>query len=189
MTLINEAIPTSYWEQLSDPPTQHFEVLEGKIIVNPAPRPIHQGVARELANALSAAVPSDYRVVCDVEWRTGGEGQVTNALRPDICVAHVDQLRRTVALAQPPLLAVEIISPSNSGTEWEHKLETYACEGLENLVLVEINHNETTCTVNWYRAEGEPLRWTLVARKAGKDPLAVKKPFPFRVIPNDLLPW
>jgi hypothetical protein len=78
------AIPTSYWEQLADPPSQRFEVLEGRIIVSAVPRPIHRGLVHRLANFLVEVCPPDYRAVCDIEWRTGTPDQVTNALRPDV---------------------------------------------------------------------------------------------------------
>jgi Uma2 family endonuclease len=175
------------WEQLSDPPGEHCEVVDGRVTMNAAPKPVHQGVIRLFVNALNASCPSSLHAEGDIEWRVVVSDTVTQALRPDVLVTRIDEFRSTAAVVTTPTFVAEVLSPSNRRVDFDTKLSVYVRNGLEYLALVDRNQDETHVGIRWLRAEGGG--WVEMAAAAGTVPLVVEEPFGFRVVPNDLLPW
>lgn len=89
---------------------RRYELLDGSLLVSPAPGVWHQEAALELAIKLRAACPPELHVViAPFEWRRDRG----TALQPDILVARPDDLLAVPEfLARPPELAVEVLSPS-----------------------------------------------------------------------------
>lgn|SRR5512144_57545 len=175
------------WERMEDPPSGRLEVLDGKVIVSAAPRLIHQIVVQALAAEFDRQCPPGLKAVFDVEWRKLRGQQVEQAPRPDIVVLRLSEVRGAAALTNPPVLAVEVLSPSNRPAELDRKRSLYLEEGLRHYAEITIEDDESRVTLDWYRAG--PSDWELAATAAGEDELVVAEPFPFRVVPNRLLPW
>lgn len=102
-----------------------YELLDGLLVVSPAPVAWHQEAVFVLAMLLRAACPRSLHVLLSpFEWRPTS----TTALQPDVLVAHrtdllaVDGLRHLIA---PPVLAVEVLSPSTRRMDRYTKLAVY----------------------------------------------------------------
>ncbi len=84
-----------------------YELIDGVLIVSPAPATMHQLVMFRLARELDDASPDGLYVV-------PGPGMMVNIdteLIPDIVVVQQEDLRGRM-LTGPPALAVEVQSPS-----------------------------------------------------------------------------
>lgn len=158
MSTVVQSLRASEWERLFDPPGQRFELVNGNVVVNPAPRPIHQGIARRLANAFDRWCPAGEQAECDIEWRVpAGPGAITQALRPDVVVTRTEELRGVSAISAAPTLAVEVLSPSNLRADFYDKLAAYLANGLTCLVTVEVDDTESTVTIGWHEVLEGPL--------------------------------
>jgi hypothetical protein len=86
-----------------------YELLDGALIVSPAPGLPHQRVAVTLCHALELACPDDLIVFPNVSMRIGAR----SALEPDAVVARQSDVGG-VRLTKPPLLVAEIVSPDSA---------------------------------------------------------------------------
>lgn len=177
------------WDALRDPPGGRLELIEGETVLSASPRPAHQVVARSLADRLDEQCPPDLMAVMDIEWRRLAEQGhfITSALRPDVTVTRRSELRGKPAITAAPILAVEVRSPSNTRPTMARKREVYLRNGLGCYVEVGIDAAEAEVSISWWLAAGG--RWERAAEAIGDEELAVAAPFPFRVVPNGLLPW
>jgi Uma2 family endonuclease len=175
------------WEQLSDPPGEHFEVVDGRVTTNAAPKPVHQGVIRLFVNALNASCPPGLHAEGDIEWRVVVSETVTQALRPDVLVTRIAELKGATAVMATPTLVAEVLSPANRRPDFDAKLTVYLRHGVGYLVLVDVNQDETTVGIRWLRPKDG--RWAEIAAAAGTNTLVVDEPFHFELVPNNLLPW
>jgi Uma2 family endonuclease len=94
-------------DALPDDGRRH-ELLDGALIVTPAPGDRHQNAVVELIFALRSACPPDMRVRTAPFDVTLADDTV---LQPDVLVARRTDLG-PAGLAAAPLLAVEVLSPS-----------------------------------------------------------------------------
>src|SRR5450759_1705478 len=85
-----------------------YELIDGMLIVSPAPNLGHQRVAVVLASLLEQACPEHLVVFADVGVRIAEN----TALEPDVVVAHVADAAG-VRLVRPPLLVAEVLSPDS----------------------------------------------------------------------------
>jgi Uma2 family endonuclease len=162
-----------------------YEVLDGVLVVSPAPRPVHQrGVARLLI-ALDAAAPVDVEVLpAPLAVRPQGhlplEEQLTE-LQPDIVVAReADYGERD--LPTSPLLAVEVLSPSTRLFDVNLKRAAYERMGAPSYWLLD----PATETLTAFELDADG-RYQPVAKAQGEEEFAVARPFPFRTRPAGLL--
>lgn len=91
-----------------------YELIDGTLIVSPAPRRIHQYTVGELFVLLRAAAPSsEFDVLMAPFDVVLAEDTV---LEPDVLVArYADMTEKDLPVA--PLLAVEVLSPSTRRTD------------------------------------------------------------------------
>jgi Uma2 family endonuclease len=177
------------WETLRDPPGRRLELRNGDVVVNAAPRPVHQDVARYLANRLEEACPAGLKAVTDIEWRNlvADGAVIVNSQRPDVVVTRRAELRRAAAIVDPPVIAVEVISRSNTPKDVRDKRALYLANGLGCYVEVRIDDAEDTVSISWYLSRSN--QWEPAGEATGGNELRVTEPFAFSVVPNDLLPW
>lgn len=112
-----------------------YEVIDGNLIVSPAPSRWHQAVGSALLMQLGAACPPEWLVVYESYLDYGGDGRV-----PDLLVVRRAALRRQ-GLGYPPAdvgLAIEIVSPSSRRTDRLAKPAEYADQGIELMWRVEL---------------------------------------------------
>lgn len=104
----------------------NFELIDGAIVVNPVPIPMHARIAVNLSLVLHAACPPDMEVFgSPVDWVADDH----NVLEPDVSVcerARVGDKR----LYLPPVLCVEILSPSTRTRDLNVKRGIYERGGV-----------------------------------------------------------
>lgn len=112
-----------------------YEVLNGQLIVSPAPKPRHQLVIKWLEKALDLVCPPKLMVVEGMGVLIGEDEAI-----PDLMVVtgRFDVDGRGVP-AEQVLLAVEMVSKSTTATDRKVKPDLYAAAGIPNYWRVEIN--------------------------------------------------
>lgn len=125
-----------------------YELVDGALVVTPAPRPRHQFVVTNLLVLLSAACPDDMRVVPGPLDVTLADDTV---LQPDLLVARRDDFtERDLPVA--PLLAVEVLSPSTRLIDLNLKRARYQAAGCPSYWVVDPAAPSLTA---WELQEGE----------------------------------
>jgi len=94
----------------------HVELIDGREIEKPLPKKLHSLIERYLILALSRLLPSRYIVAPELNVLTGG--LTTDGRReyvvPDLVVVDRQAKYEDGDLAEPPLWAVEILSPGQT---------------------------------------------------------------------------
>ena len=121
------------FEALPDDEHRRYELLDGAFIVTPSPTPSHQRPVQRLFLVLHGAVPAGLEVFVaplDAYLPTG------DILEPDVLVVE----QRIVVddrVEGPPLLAVEVLSPSSRRRDVGDKLTAYRDAGVPSYWVVD----------------------------------------------------
>lgn len=155
-----------------------YEILDGALVMSPPLGSTHQIVAAELAAVLrEAARPAGLRALfAPLAWRIGS-GQVPE---PDLMVVAPETIGAR-AIERPPLLVVEILSPSGRGRDLSEKRRIYAEGGAAWYWIVDPEEPSLTVlrlTAGAYEDE---------ARVTGATAYETARPFAVRVVPAQLL--
>ncbi|MGH9157482.1 MAG: Uma2 family endonuclease [Acidimicrobiales bacterium] len=111
-------------EELPDDGRRH-ELVDGVLVVTPAPGTDHQTCVLSLAVLLKAAVAADQKVmIAPYDWVAGPR----MVFEPDLLVARLVDLGPD-RLERPPLLVVEVLSPSTRRFDLGLKRSAYAEAG------------------------------------------------------------
>jgi len=90
-----------------------YELIDGALVVTPAPSWPHQTVVLELAVLLRSACPADLQVlVAPFDVKLADD----TVVQPDVLVAERSALTH-LNLPVPPVLVVEVLSPSTRGLD------------------------------------------------------------------------
>jgi Uma2 family endonuclease len=154
-----------------------YELLDGALLVTPAPSINHQICVTALLVLLHAARLDDHRVfVAPLDVRLS---HVT-VLEPDVLVARKADL--TPARHEgPPLLVVEVLSPSTRRIDLGTKRLAYEAAGVPAYWLVDPEVPSLTVL------ELDAGRYVERATVAGDEPYRATFPFPVTVVPARLL--
>jgi Uma2 family endonuclease len=181
--LMQPELMSGEWEALEDPPGHKFEVVQGELVMTPAPGSQHGLVQARLIVDLSPFVPSGFGISADSEWRLEERGWVAQAPRPDLMVIPL----RPDPVTEPPLLAVEILSPSDHRrlerselTRIEGKRLDYAQAGLQHYLEIDLD-------VPFVRRFEFTTGPDPVDVAEGDEVLRAGEPFPYEVCPGALL--
>src|SRR5215469_3716001 len=114
---------------------RRYELIDGELLVSPAPGWQHQEMTFAISRLLHAACPQALRVLlAPFAVRT----DAFNELQPDVLVArYVDLSER--ALTRAPLLAIEVISPTSRLRDASLKKAAYARIGVPSFWLADPN--------------------------------------------------
>jgi Uma2 family endonuclease len=160
-----------------------YELIDGVLLVSPAPIWGHQAALGALYRLLHAACPRELRVVgAPFDWR---ESRHTK-LQPDILVTRFAALAAIEGgryLLEPPLLAVEVLSPSTLRFDRLTKLSVYEDAGVAGYWLVDPDPDRPALTV--FELDGG--RYAEAAHVTGSQPWAATWPFAVTVRPDELL--
>ena len=119
-----------YRERVDDMTVQ---LIEGEIVVSPSPAWIHQVVHSNLILLIGREAPSGARVISAPMDLRAGERSI---LQPDLMV-----LERSLSfdneVTSPPILAVEILSPSSQRTDLVRKPDVLARFGCEHYWVID----------------------------------------------------
>jgi Uma2 family endonuclease len=155
-----------------------YELVDGVLIVSPAPQLPHQFVLSELIVLLHGACPPGLFVVPG----PGVRMSVDTELIPDLVVIRQDQLAERW-VTRPPLLAVEIQSSSTALFDLNTKKAVYERFSIESYWVVVPDVDQPELIVFELR-DG---RYQQVARVTGGKPFRAKRPFPVEVVPAHLV--
>jgi Uma2 family endonuclease len=156
---------------------RRYQLVDGMLIVSPAPSVQHQVVLMELGAQLHQACPRGLSVVPGPGVRMSADTE----LIPDLVVARFDQLagRR---MTRPPLLAVEIQSPSTALFDLNTKKAVYERFGIESYWIVVPDVDQPELIVFELRDGG----YEQVAHITGDEPFRAKRPFAVEIVPSRL---
>jgi Uma2 family endonuclease len=154
-----------------------YELIDGALIVTPAPNVRHQMVSGELYTLLRAGAPADLVVLTaplDVTLSPD------TAVQPDLLVARRDQFA-DANLPVAPMLAVEILSPSTRLVDLNLKRAAYERAGVASYWVVDPG---VPRLVAW---ELQDQGFVQVADVAGSATFATHRPFKMTLTPADLI--
>jgi Uma2 family endonuclease len=154
-----------------------YELLDGTLLVTPAPRFEHQLAVGRLHVLLVAAVPADLVVLmAPFDVRLADD----TVLQPDLLVAR----RRDFTsrdLPGAPLLAVEVLSAITRRVDLLLKRDRFQAAGCTAYWVVD---PDEPSVVAWELREGAYVE---VGRASGGERLAVEYPARISIRPNELI--
>ncbi len=160
---------------------KRYEIMDGELIVSPAPTFEHQSVVTRFGAYLMRAEEAGYgRVVVapvDVVF-----GRYRTA-QPDLVFIRRERLNVIVRgkVRGVPDLVVEVLSPSTRAQDLGSKLLAYAEAGVPAYWVVD---PEPPVELQVFRLEDAAYR--LVGRAVGDEQLRVVVPFPVTIVPSRL---
>lgn len=155
------------------------ELVDGVLLVSPAPRVPHQAVVMALYDVLRPVCPPELTVIAGpIGVRQG----TTRELQPDLVVIETARLREDI-LSVPPHLVVEVASRSTRLVDRTLKRAVYAERGVPSYWLLGVE--EPGLTVLELGPDGG---YAEVASAGPGGSIDVSRPFPVRVTPGDLVP-
>jgi Uma2 family endonuclease len=156
---------------------RRYELLNGVLIVSPRPSTVHQLAMTRLATLLSNACPDHLSVVVEPAMQVSDDTEFD----PDIVVVRLDEVGGA-KFWTPPLLAVEIRSPSTAIVDKNAKLAAYESFGVASYWIFDPNPARPELTVLAIR-DG---RYQQIAQATDTNALRIEDPFPVDVVPAEL---
>jgi Uma2 family endonuclease len=154
-----------------------YELLDGVLLVSPAPWTHHQLMVGGLYVLLRAQRPPHLQVILAPFDVVLADDTV---LQPDLLVAPRDQFTER-DLSGPPLLAVEVLSPCTRRFDLLLKRDRLQAAGVPSYWICD--PDEPSVTV----LELRDGLYVEVARAVGAEACEVTVPFPVRLVPAELL--
>jgi Uma2 family endonuclease len=161
-----------------------YELDDGVLVVSPSPAIKHQLVVHRLSLVLAGTCPPDLAILPG----PGVEISRTQYREPDLAVVEFSQLRfDDETVTRPPLLAVEVASPSTAIYDRNRKKDVYAKFGIESYWIVKPDRQEPSVTA-FELIAGE---YRQVAEVTGDGVFRAARPFACEIVPAELVagPW
>ena len=152
-----------------------YDLVDGVLVVSPRPTTVHQAVAGRMYGVLSGSCPAELLVVPEPAVQLG---PVTE-LSPDLVVVRLDDVGDAKFTA-PPLLVVEVRSPSTAMIDLNRKKAAYEKFGVPSYWIVNPEAARPELTVFQLGDNGYALEAT------STQPLTMSQPFTVTVAPADL---
>lgn len=154
-----------------------YELIDGVLIVTPAPSATHQTVVLELAVLFHAACPSDLKIlVAPFDVALADD----TIMQPDVLVARrSDVTERDLPVA--PVLAVEVLSPSTRRIDLTLKKSRLEEAGCPHYWVVDAL---TPALTAWQLRAGAYVE---IGHVTGEQALSVQEPFAVEVVPAQLV--
>jgi Uma2 family endonuclease len=154
---------------------RRYELLDGGLIVSPRPGMVHQFVGSRLFLALNSACPADLCVM----YEPGVELGPQTEFAPDLVVIQMDQVAGA-KMVEPPLLVVEIRSPSTALIDLNRKKRAYERFGVPSYWIV----NPDLAGPEFTIFELRDGRYELEAKTT--EPFTASRPYPVSIVPASL---
>lgn len=151
------------------PEDRRIELLDGELLVSPAPRYPHQRLSSRLWSALEMAEAPGFEVLEAVNVRVA-PGRI---LIPDIVVITNPGADLTVSEAADVSMVVEIVSRGGVVADRAVKPQLYAAAGIPHYVRIELGDEGPTAIT--YRLRGG--RYIEFARAGSGERLRLTEPF------------
>ena len=163
-------------EHLPDDGLQ-YELVDGVLLVSPAPVKVHQRVSRALFRLLDQACPPDIEVFyAPLDYQPDRR----SSMQPDVLVMTRQDTGEKAATL-PLVLAVEVLSPSTRRKDLVLKHSKYADSGVAHYWVVDPAGPSLTA---WALVDG---RYVEVAQGSGDEEVVLVQPLAVRVVPAALL--
>ena len=157
---------------------RRYELIDGVLIVSPAPGLRHQKIAYRLYGVLEGACPAEFEVVgAPFAVHSGDKIE----LHPDVLIGRYEDFTEK-DLPVAPVLAVEVLSPSTAIHDLNTKKAVFERLGVSSYWV--IDPVEPALTVFELDVDG---RYQQIAKAAGAEPFDAERPFPVRIVPRELL--
>ena len=163
-------------EQLPDDGLQ-YELLDGVLLVSPAPIPRHQRAVGEMFLLLHRACPPELEVfLAPLDWQPDER----TSLQPDLLVVRRDLIGEK-NLTDRLELAVEVLSPSTRRKDLVLKYSKYADAGVASYWVVDPQAPSITA---WDLVDGG---YQPAGEAPGEQAVTRHRPSPVTVPPADLI--
>ena len=156
---------------------RRYELIDGMLIVSPAPGTRHQQMVGQLFAALDSARPPGHAVMVAPFAVHHGD---SIELQPDVLVAPVNDFTER-DLPEPPLLAVEVLSPSTAIYDLNTKKAVYERLGVPNYWVID------PIALHLTVFKLEDGRYAETASVARRETFSATEPFEVDISPADLL--
>ncbi|OUZ07614.1 hypothetical protein BHE97_16040 [Aeromicrobium sp. PE09-221] len=154
-----------------------YELIDGVLLVSPAPRLVHQRVIRKLSRILEDHCPESEEVFFAPVDVVLAEDTV---IQPDLLVAAREAFTER-DLPAAPLLAVEVLSPSTRNIDLLLKKERLRRAGGAHYWVIDPDEPSVTA---WALVDDE---YAEVARATGAGRFDVAEPFALSLVPSELI--
>ena len=153
------------------------ELVDGVLVVTPAPARRHQRAVLNLAVALERACPDHLEVLVAPFDVVLDESTV---LQPDVLVARrTDLTERDLPTA--PVLAAEVLSPTTRRVDLHLKRAAFEAAGCPDFWAVD---PDAPSVWTWHLVEG---RYVESGRATGGQPLVTQSPYPVTLVSAQLV--
>ena len=161
-----------------------YELDDGVLVVAPGPAINHQIVLARVYQALVRDCPPEFLVLLG----PGVEMSEFQYRIPDIAVVRLDSVGfEDKTVKRPPVLAIEIASPSTAIYDRNRKQDVYAGFGIASYWIVTPSLDKPTVTAFELRRG----RYSEVANVVGDEVFRATRPFGVDIVPAALVagPW
>jgi Uma2 family endonuclease len=170
-----DGLSAAEYDALPEEICRRIEVVDGAIIVNAAPRRLHQDIGRRLANALEAACRPGFAVSTDVDLRLRDIPLLNR--RADAVVYDASLPDDAVLRPEHCVLVAEVMSPGSVTTDQTDKPAEYAVAGIRHYWRVEHDPAERVLSVFCYRLDPTTGTYASAGVHSGKmtvtDPVSI----------------
>lgn len=154
-----------------------YELIDGVLLVTPGPAFAHQRVVVKLVVKLELACPPE---LCALTAPFDVVLASDTVVQPDVLVARRDTFTKR-DLPGPPVLAVEVLSPSTRRIDVMLKFSRYEAAGCLAYWVVD---PDTPSLIAWELRDGAYVQ---VAKVTGEESARLTSPFDVTVVPADLI--
>jgi len=157
---------------------RRYELIDGELLVSPAPGFRHQKVVAKLIVALDTVCPKGMHVL---SAPFGVRTSMHTELQPDVLVTRDEDVTEKY-LPVAPLLAVEVLSPSTARSDLLKKKSAYEQMGVPSYWVVDPFDPSL-----WVFELDENGFYQTIADVARDKAFEATQPFSVRIVPDDLL--
>lgn len=134
MTEVRELQPTSFaeFEALPKEEGWNYELIDGMVMMSPRPTAKHQKVSGNIYHELRNVLKGKHcEPILEIDLVLEGENFI-----PDLMVICDENLDEVARYEKPPLIAIEIVSPSSTSRDYYVKRQAYARLGVQEYWIV-----------------------------------------------------
>ena len=154
-----------------------YELLDGLLLVTPAPVPLHQRVIGNLYLLLRDACPPGHEVfLAPLDWRP----DLRTSLQPDLLVVRNEDVGPANVTA-PLMLAVEVLSPSTRRKDLVLKRSKYEACGVSHYWIID------PVEPSLLALDLDDDGYVTSTEVRGTDRADLDRPFTITVVPGDLV--